>query len=156
MASSSSLSQDPGRFYRSTVLELQTVREKRLEQKTREQTKWGVSIFTAWLEEREKPKEFEHLSAAALDELLGTFYLEARQITGDPYSKSALRCIRSSVQRYLQGEPWNRSILITKDREFSCSNDILCGIFKIMTAEGRDKSSHHSPVEPGPGTSKEK
>ncbi|CAL4099089.1 unnamed protein product, partial [Meganyctiphanes norvegica] len=139
---------EPGRFHRSTILDIQSVSEKRLVlvPKTKKQTTWGIGIFTAWLQERNKMRDFEHLSPAALDELLSTFYVEARQVSGEPYSKSGLRCIRAAIQRYLQGEPWNRTIVITKDHEFFCSNKILCGILKNMSAEGRDKTSHH-PVE---------
>ena len=28
------------------------------------------------------------------------------------------------------------------------SNEILAGLFKLMTSEGRDGTTHHSPVEP--------
>ena len=77
MAANSNLQQGPGRFHQSTALELLTVREKRVEPKTREQTKWGVSIFTAWLQERGKSTQFEDLSDADLDELLGTFLLRS-------------------------------------------------------------------------------
>ena len=61
-----------------------------MEPKTREQTKWGTSVFTDWLQERSHSMQFENLSPDELDDLLGTFYLEARQISGEPYSKSAL------------------------------------------------------------------
>ena len=111
--------QDSGRFYHSMLLELQSVREKRLEPKTRKQPAWGIGCFTAWLQERNKPRDFEQLSPADLDDLLGTFYVEARQVSGKPYSKSGLRCIRAAIQRHLQGEPWNRAVVITRDCEFS-------------------------------------
>ena len=146
-------SQLPGpsrpRFYHSTVQELQSVREKRLEATTNEQTKWGIGVFKLWQEERHQSSEFELPPPADIDNLLATFYMDARQVNGLPYSKSGLRAIRASVQRYLQGEPWNRTLVITKDREFSRSNEVLSGIFKVMTAEGRDRTTHHHPVEAG-------
>ena len=146
-------SQLPGpsrlRFHHSTIQELQSVREKRLEATTKDQTRWGMGVFKSWLEERQQSADFELLPAAAINDLLATFYLDARQVNGQQYSKSGLRCIRASVQRYLQGEPWNRTLLITKDREFTRSNEVLSGIFKIMTAEGRDRTKHHNPVEAG-------
>ena len=138
-----------GRFHQSSAIEIQSVRERRMELNTRQQTTWGTGVFVAWLQERNKSVAFEHLSPEALDQLLGTFYVEARQVSGVPYGKSALRCIRAAIQRHLQGDPWNRCLVITKDREFSRSNEILGGIFKVMTSEGRDKVSHHNPIEPG-------
>ena len=73
-------------------------RDRRHEPKTQEQTMWGIAVFKSWLEERRQLNEFELQDPAAIDELLATFYLEARQMNGQPYSKSALRCIRASVQ----------------------------------------------------------
>ena len=51
-----------GRFYLASTSEIQSVRERRLEPKTREQTKWGTSVFTAWLQERGHSSQFECLS----------------------------------------------------------------------------------------------
>ena len=149
MAAHLDLPEKSGRFYRSSALEIETVRENRLEPNTRKQTTWGIGVFSAWLQERNKPVAYEHLSPEAIDELLATFYLEARQVNGTPYSKSALKCIRAAISRHLQSDPWNRMLVISKDREFSRSNEILGGVFKVMTSEGRDTYKHKNPVEPG-------
>ena len=106
MAASSLTPKPSTRFHISTPLEVREVRESRVEDKTLKQTAWGVSVFTAWLEAREKSRQFEVLPPSAIDELLGTFYVEARQVNGAPYSKSALRCIRAAIQQHLNSEPW--------------------------------------------------
>ena len=60
-----------GRFHITTSEEVNEVREKRLEPKTKEQTAWGVSIFCSWLQERGKHREFEVLSPTTTTKELG-------------------------------------------------------------------------------------
>ena len=74
----------------------------------KEQIKKAARVFRAYLKETNLNETFEDLSSTELDELLGRFYLNARQVDGSFYKVSSLENFRHTLNRYLSGPPHNR------------------------------------------------
>ncbi|KAL9964780.1 hypothetical protein ACROYT_G028465 [Oculina patagonica] len=55
------------------------------------------------------------MSVGQLDTNLRRFYAEARNISGDVYSKSTLLCFRNGIERYLNAPPLNKGLKLTSD-----------------------------------------
>eukprot|EP00058_Branchiostoma_floridae_P005525 XP_002591013.1 hypothetical protein BRAFLDRAFT_119083 [Branchiostoma floridae] len=67
--------------------QLDEIEGGRVEKTTEKSTRWGVKIFKAWLQARDKNTEFEELPETELSQLLRQFYAEVRKDDGTPYSK---------------------------------------------------------------------
>ena len=135
------------RFANATLENIYDMKERRFEEKTLKNTKWGVKIFGDWLVENNLDREFAILSPSELDILLAKFYLDVRKVDGQYYSKTSYTCIRAAVQRYLQNPPWNVKYCILKDSAFLHSNQVLKGVFKHLTAIGATNINHFKAIE---------
>ena len=49
----------------------------------------------------------------------------------------------------MRGNPFNLPYTLTDDVEFRHSNEVLTGIFKMLSREGLDNVRHHNPIEQG-------
>ncbi|XP_078600889.1 uncharacterized protein LOC144875945 [Branchiostoma floridae x Branchiostoma japonicum] len=67
--------------------QLDEIEGGRVEKTTEKSTRWGVKIFKAWLQARDKNTEFEELPETQLSQLLRQFYAEVRKDDGTVYSK---------------------------------------------------------------------
>ena len=92
-------------------------------------------------------QDFEWLPTDALDALLERFYASVQTKDGKSYSKSALVGIRAGINRHLTTPPISRLITLMNDRDFQSSNQVLTGLVKVLTREGKDISSHKEPIE---------
>ena len=90
------------RFVATTTENIAAIKERRFEVSTVKSTHWGVKIFKEWLKENDININFETLLPNELDSLLARFYVEARKVDDDFYSKVSLSGIRASLQRHLQ------------------------------------------------------
>ena len=100
---------------------------------------------SGWLEQKQKPLDFEHLPLGEINKLLEVFYAEAKGKNAD-YSRSTLTCIRAGINRYLRNPPFQRDIAITMAPEFSSSNKMLSAVLKNMKREGKDKTKSYPPI----------
>ena len=91
--------------------------------------------------------DFEGYSKEFLDDLLTAFYPSIRKANGTWFSKSSYICFRAAIQRHLSAAPWNVPYLIINDLAFKNSNEVLEGIFKKLSREGKDRVKHHQPIE---------
>lgn len=137
------------RFAKATAATISAMKERRFEEKTVKNTKWGVKIFSDWLIENELDSEFEKLLPSELDILLAQFYVEVRKLDLQYYSKTSYTCIRAAIQRHLQNPPWNVTYCILQDSIFLHSNQVLKGVFKTLTDIGASVVNHHKSIEAG-------
>ena len=103
-------------------------------------------FISAWLEENDMDKEFEAKEAEDLGQLLKRFYAEARDKDGNTYSPNSMKSIIASINRHLQQPPLNRSIDITKDREFKSANFVFQVYLKVNKLDGKDVTKHKDPI----------
>ena len=80
---------------------------------------------TGWLKARGTSEKFENLEVVELASLLQSFYAEARDKEGKRFSDGTMKGIRVSINRHIQLPPFNRTIDLVKDAEFTLANVVL-------------------------------
>lgn len=75
------------------------------------------------------------MNTAELDQHLARFYVEARTIKGEEYSRSALLSFRSSIERYLNNN--GITLKLSKNQLFHNSNKILDAKLRINRRAGK-------------------
>lgn len=83
------------------------------------------------------------MDTTELDQNLARFYVEARTIKGDEYSRSALLGFRSSIERYLNNN--GVTLKLSGNQMFQNSNKILDAKLRINRRAGKN-SVQHKPV----------
>ena len=78
--------------------------------------------------------------------LLRKFYGDVRTKSVKTYSKAAYVNLRAGINRHITSPPFNRPLNITRDRDFQMANNVFMGMLKRIRAEGKDTSTHKSPV----------
>ena len=78
-----------------------------------------------------------------LDQNLARFYVEARTIKGEEYSRSALLSFRSSIERYLNNN--GVTLKLSRNQMFQNSNKILDAKLRINRRAGK-YNVQHKPV----------
>ena len=82
-----------------------------------------------------------------LDMALRKFYAEARNKTGENYSRSALLGFRYAIERFLNGPPLNRGLKISNNPAFFRSNQMLDAKIKQLKRDGNDTTTHKPAIE---------
>ena len=72
------------------------------------------------------------MTVGQLDANLRRFYAEAKNKSGELYSKSILLGFRHSFERYLNAPPLNRGLKLSSDPCFKRSNEMLSAKEKKM------------------------
>ena len=82
-----------------------------------------------------------------LDTNLRRFYAEARNKSGEQYSKSTLLGFRHSFERYLNAPPFNRSLKLSSDPRFKRSNEMLNAQIISLKRQGKENVNHKPAIE---------
>ena len=80
---------------------------------------------------------------------LHKFYACLRNKDGALYSKSAYVTLRSSLNRHLNGPPFNMQVNLMRDKIFTNTNQVFVGILHQLKESGKDLTKHKSPIRPG-------
>lgn len=131
---------------------LASIDERKMEQillekdskNTQKATARSVRLFTKYLQEKHMPTDLETYPLNELDNVLGKFYVEARNEKGELYKKTAIKTTQYGIQRYLAQK---RDIDIIKDREFTSSNKMFQAMSVQLKREGLGGIDHYPPVE---------
>ena len=124
------------------------VLEKLIEQKdcenTKNSTKSAVKIFRDYLFEKKLDISFEHVSKPVLGNILGNFYVEARNKQGQVFHKNTVEFIRAGLACYLLtiGEQYD----IINDEDFSESNKLFHAQGVFLKKSGKAKVKHHPVI----------
>ena len=78
---------------------------------------------------------------------LRRFYAEARNKSGEPYSKSTLLGFRHSFERYLNAPPLNRGLKLSSDPRFKRSNEMLNAQIISLKRPGKENVKHKLAIE---------
>ena len=100
-------------------------------------------FYTDWCQERSISTPLLEMNTVELDQNLARFYVEARTIKGDEYSRSALLGFRSSIERYLNNN--GVTLKLSKNHLFQNSNKILDAKLRINRRAGKG-GVQHKPV----------
>ena len=87
------------------------------------------------------------MSFGQLDANLRRFYAEARNKSGDAYSKSTLLGFRHGIERYLNAPPFNRGLKLTCDPRFKRSNEMLNARVVSLKRQGKENVKHKPAIE---------
>lgn len=85
-----------------------------------------------------------------LDQLntnLRRFYAEARNKSGDAYSKSTLLGFRHGIERYLNAPPLNKGLKLTFDSRLKRSNEMLNATVVSLKRQGKENVKHKPPIK---------
>ena len=87
------------------------------------------------------------MSLGQLDTNLRRFYAEARNKSGDAYSKSTLFGFRHGIERYLNAPPLNKDLKLTSDPRFKRSNEMLNSTVISLKRQGKENVKHKPAIE---------
>jgi len=104
-------------------------------------------LNSAWCKEKQIQTPLEAFSIGQLDVNLRRFYAEARNKSGEVYSKSTLLGFRHSLERYLNAPPLNRSIKLSSDPRFKRSNEMLNAQIISLKRQGKENVTHKPAIE---------
>ncbi|PFX12398.1 hypothetical protein AWC38_SpisGene23663 [Stylophora pistillata] len=110
-------------------------------------TNWSVSIFKAWCNEKQIQTSMENMTVGQLDTNLRRFYAEARNKSGESYSKSSLLGFRHSFERYLNAPPLSRGLKLSSDPRFKRSNEMLNAQIVRLKRQGKENVTHKPAIE---------
>lgn len=112
-------------------------------QTTKRQTTTAVNIFREYLTEKGLPLDFETLADGELDEILGKFYMEMRNKSGELYKKTTMQSYRQGLQRHLSK---SRDIDILKGESFKKSQKAFVCMTKELKRKGLAVVDHYPAI----------
>ena len=83
------------------------------------------------------------MEPAELSAVLKRFYVEARNVEGNPYSRNTMKAIRSGLDRFLSGSPQRKPFSIIRDKAFKPANEALDASLKDLARQGLISSTKH-------------
>ena len=89
----------------------------------------------------------EEMTVGQLDTNLRRFYAEARNKSGEQYSKSTLLGFRHSFERHLNAPHFNRSLTLSSDPRFKRSNEMLNAQIISLKRQGKENVNHKPAIE---------
>ncbi|XP_068723737.1 uncharacterized protein [Montipora capricornis] len=101
-------------------------------QKTKEATSYVVKVFEAWSREKGITENTEEFPAERLAEVLRKFYVEARTVNGQHYSRNSMT-----------QAPHRKAFSIIHDKVFVPSNEALDSHLKSLAKTGVLSSTKH-------------
>ena len=87
------------------------------------------------------------MTVGQLDANLRRFYAEAKNKSGELYSKSILLGFRHSFERYLNAPPLNRGLKLSSDPCFKRSNEMLNAQIINSKHQGKENVKHKPTIE---------
>ena len=103
-----------------------------------------IIFFSAWRKEKAINKPLNGFTKEELVNILRRLYVEARSHDGKYYSRNSMRAIRAGLDRYLNKENINFSIIT--DRVFKQANEALNAHLVELAREGKFSSTKHKPA----------
>ena len=94
-----------------------------------------IILFSAWRKEKAINKSLNEFTKEELVNILRSFYVEARSYDGKYYSRNSMKAIRAGLDRYLNKENTNFSIIT--DRDFKPANEALNAHLVELAREGK-------------------
>ena len=134
------------RFGCTTPSEASDIIQRLHSKDTTKANKTAAQTLKAYLNERKKNQDFENLPTNELNDILKEFYLDARKTDGKLYKTGSLKAIRHSLNRHLNGLPFNRRIDIIKDEAFREANVNFNSMLAHLKREGLGETNHYETI----------
>ena len=87
--------------------------------------------------------------SATFIRILQKFYAEVKTNQKKDLTPSAMIGIRAAIHRTITSQPFQRTTIILKDREFLQANKMFKAVCKSYYKRGSPKPKHKSPIEAG-------
>ena len=126
------------RFSCRSDVDIDKLIEEKDSKSTKSSTKNAVKILREFCVEKGLQIEFENLSKTELNDLLKSFYANARKKDRTFYSKNSINSIRYGIARYLMAQ---KEVDIVNDTAFSSSNRIFSASLAELKSVGMAKVS---------------
>ncbi|XP_031551503.1 uncharacterized protein LOC116288802 [Actinia tenebrosa] len=97
-----------------------------------------VRVFKDWLKSEGLPTDFEYCSAEELSSWLKKFYRDGKRKDGHQWKPSSLKIFRFAINQHLNSQSINRSISITRDKQFKDANKVISDRQKELIQLGED------------------
>ena len=110
---------------------------------TTKKTKCDVKLFTNWFQAENELRCLEEIEPAQLDQYIARLFLSVQNRKGEEYEPDTLKCIQSSINRYLGDKT---KINIINDIEFKHSRDVLSA--KRQQLKGKGPGNRKRKAEP--------
>ena len=111
---------------------------------TQRATKNALATLKAFCDENDQiTTDLEGVTKQELNELLISFYANARKKNGEHYKKSALMSLRFGLQRHFMSK---REFNIIADPQFTKSNKVFEAAIVDLKRHGFGKVEHHDPI----------
>ena len=133
-----------GRFGSVTEQQLQRIVDGATPQTTQRTTRFWLSVFNRYCEEKKLVVDLAKCTASELNDVLKFFYVEVRNAEGKTYQRSSLCSLRAAIQRHLKD--LKRPINIFNDKEFDFSNAIFNSNIKHLHQRGQLLATQHKPA----------
>ena len=131
------------RFSCRSDVDIDKLIEEKDSKSTKSSTKNAVKILREFCVEKGLQTEFENLSKTELNDLLKSFYANARKKDGIFYSKNSINSIRYGIARYLMAQ---KEVDIVNDTAFSSSNRVFSASLVELKRVGMAKVNHHPEI----------
>lgn len=132
------------RFRNTNPTECTKENERSSSKRTESSTKFAVTIFNDFLNERGKEDDILSLSVNDLCSLLRDFYANVKNKKGELYKKNSLLNIRQSLNRFFKEN--DKCFDIINDAEFAVANSTFKGQLHKIRQEGKGNVTHHEPI----------
>ena len=103
-------------------------------------------LLIDWLIAVNESPDFEDMSQDVLATHLERFYCAARTKGNTSYSKSAMRNIRSGLQRHLANPPYSKNYNILVDESFRQANLTYSGYICKLRRQNLEKTKHKATI----------
>ena len=130
------------RFASTNETEAAEIRGNRLSKDTLKANRSAALVLEGYLREKGFSPNFESLSRSQLK----AFYLDVRKTDGTLYKTGSMKCMRHSLNRYLNSVPYERGIDLVKDPEFRESNLNFDSMIAKLKQEGLGETVHYPAI----------
>ena len=139
---------DPvGRFAMLDDQQVDSFIDQQRNRNTLRKTKCHVELFTSYLVSRGELRDPSEIPAPELDDFMAAFFISVRQVGGKEYEPATLRSIQSSLERYLKGKRYGKSIIT--GTEFVRSKEALVSKCRFLRkiGKGRKPNQKRAPTQ---------
>lgn len=127
--------------------EMERMEKEAVPTTTSKATKAGVKKFMEWAKKRNVNVDFHTITASDLALILRRFYAEVKKEDGKPLTPSSLVGLRASLNRYVCGAPFYRTINIVGGVEFAVANKMFATKCKLYYKGNNPKPKHKPCIE---------
>ena len=133
------------RFASLSEEEIENIISDKDAKRTKKATEQSWSVLKSYCEEKQIDLNIHNITKQELNDLLKTFYVEARKADGNYYRKNSLTCLRHGINRKVKEVHDNWDII--NDDEFKTSGIAYYAQCTGLKKMGLAKVTHYPPID---------